>query len=481
MAKIIIENHQARLLGVIDKHVVRKLSRELSYQVQGHQFMNVPGWDGRYRLLKKTGYFPIGLLSRVKKVLKESDINYEEIDKRAPIKYGLSLKLNKDSHFEARTYQAEAIDTCLKKESGIIRIATGGGKTLIIGRIAGEMNIKTVIYVIGIELLYQMKDTMEALFPNTKIGIVGDGQCDIQDITIATVWSAAAAFNKKITMIDSDLTSESPKKTKLINKQSVRNMVNESELIIIDECQYAAAETIQFLHRESYNARHRFLFSGTPWRETGDDLLIEAVGGQRIVDIDASFLIERGFLVPPEIHFINVPTMKKPGGTYSEVYKNYIEKNSTRNMLIIEATKQLVDMGRKVLILVTKVDHGKTLLQDLSSDLRVASLDGRNSTVDRLENIGKMKNGELDVLIASKIFDQGVDIPNLDALVLAGSGKSGARALQRIGRVIRKNDGKDRAIVVDFKDNCKYLRNHSKARYKIYKTERLFEIKVQSE
>ena len=52
-------------------------------------------------------------------------------------------------------------------------------------------------------------------------------------------------------------------------------------------------------------------------------------------------------------------------------------------------------------------------------------------------------------LIASKIFDQGVDIPNLDALVLAGSGKSSGRALQRIGRVIRNAPGKKKAIVVE--------------------------------
>ena len=88
-----------------------------------------------------------------------------------------------------------------------------------------------------------------------------------------------------------------------------------------------------------------------------------------------------------------------------------------------------------------------------------------------------MKDGKLDVLIASKIFDQGVDIPELDALILAGSGKSSGRALQRIGRVIRKNDGKSIAIVVDFYDNAKYLRDHSEIRRKVYETEPAFSIK----
>jgi superfamily II DNA or RNA helicase len=79
-------------------------------------------------------------------------------------------------------------------------------------------------------------------------------------------------------------------------------------------------------------------------------------------------------------------------------------------------------------------------------------------------------------LVASKIFDQGVDIPELDALILAGSGKSSGRALQRIGRVIRLSKGKEKAVVVDFFDNCKYLKDHSESRIKIYESEPGFNI-----
>ncbi len=135
-------------------------------------------------------------------------------------------------------------------------------------------------------------------------------------------------------------------------------------------------------------------------------------------------------------------------------------------------------MNKKCLILVTKIEHGKKILEMLKDDLRAESLDGSNKTSDRLSAIKKMQNGELDVLVASKIFDQGIDIPQLDALILAGSGKSSSRALQRIGRVIRKHTGKKNAIVIDFYDNCKFLREHSKARRKIYETESAFKIKM---
>ena len=250
-----------------------------------------------------------------------------------------------------------------------------------------------------------------------------------------------------------------------------------AKLFFVDECQYAAAETVQFLHRESVSARHRFLLSGTPWRENGDDILIEAVSGPKFYDITATELIDTGWLVRPYITFLNVPTIRNVGKTYPEVYNNFVVNNDFRNFQIANAAKKMSDAGRKVLILVTKVDHGKVIKDFLDPNLNVNSLNGMNSTGERMRAIREMKDGKLDVMIASRIFDQGIDIPELDALILAGSGKSTARALQRIGRVIRKKDGKTNAAVVDFYDNCKYLREHSQARYKIYSSEPGFKIK----
>lgn len=81
------------------------------------------------------------------------------------------------------------------------------------------------------------------------------------------------------------------------------------------------------------------------------------------------------------------------------------------------------------------------------------------------------------ITIASSIFDEGIDVKPLDALILAGGGKSQTRALQRIGRVIRPFDSKKDAVVVDFFDDMKYMRNHSKKRIKMYGTEKRFNIK----
>ena len=54
-----------------------------------------------------------------------------------------------------------------------------------------------------------------------------------------------------------------------------------------------------------------FFFQETPWRDSGDDILIEAVGGPKFYDLSATTLIRRDILVAPEIHFIDVPIARK--------------------------------------------------------------------------------------------------------------------------------------------------------------------------
>tara|TARA_A200000159_G_scaffold164883_1_gene197057 strand:- start:2061 stop:3581 length:1521 start_codon:yes stop_codon:yes gene_type:complete len=489
MLEIHINNVSCKFKGPLEQALVDELDILLSYSHPGYMFMTGGrggygsggkhgGWDGRVRLLQKSGTFPIGLLSMVSGFLEEKGVEYNVIDGRPKIRYGTPIK-QINQKFEPRDYQKKALATAWKKGSGIIKIATGGGKSYVISSIVAKYNIPTIVYVIGIELLHQMKETIESAY-GVECGIVGGGECDTsKEVTIMTIWSAAAAFNKKIKITDNDTTLDSKKHITALNKKLVREKVQSAQLFIFDECQYAASETLQFLHKASISARHRFLFSGTPWRDTGDDILIEAVSGPKIVDVSASFLIKKGYLVEPKILFLDVPVMRRVGSNYHDVYKNYIVENEDRNNLIVSSAKKLVSQGRKVLILVVRVNHGNVLLNALKDDFNVKFLDGAKSSKSRLESIKDMKNGDLDILIASKIFDQGVDIPELDALILAGSGKSTGRALQRIGRVIRKSEGKDKALVVEFFDNCKYLREHSESRIKVYESEPGFKIKVQ--
>ena len=482
LVTIKITNTKCQIFGQLDPKVIKILDYELSYQLAGYEHATnsgriYSGWDGRVRLLDKKMQFPIGLLKRAGKTLIEEGVEVQVQDLRSSPK-GPPLPIN--PKFLPRDYQTEVVDLAEKKGSGIIRMCTGSGKTSVISMLAGRFNVNTVIYVIGIELLYQMKETIERIL-GVKCGMVGDGICEIVDdgINICTIWTAAQAFGEKIELIDCDVTSSAKFKPGVQQKAKIQKMVKEAELFILDECQYAASKSLQFIHRVSESARYRFLLSGTPWREMGDDLLIEAVSGPKFYDLPASKLIAEGVLVPPKIFFMNVPKMKNLHGTYAEVYNSYIVRNITRNRMIYDAVDSLVLAKKKVLILISKVEHGQILFDMLKDNFDVDVLNGTSSSDTRMSAIQDMRDGKTEVLIASKIFDQGIDIPELDALILAGSGKSSARALQRIGRVIRSYPGKKWANVIEFWDNAKYLESHSTARLKIYKSEPGFQIKIE--
>jgi superfamily II DNA or RNA helicase len=82
------------------------------------------------------------------------------------------------------------------------------------------------------------------------------------------------------------------------------------------------------------------------------------------------------------------------------------------------------------------------------------------------------------ILIATTLADEGLDIPSLDALILGGGGKSSTRAYQRVGRVLRPSEGKEKAMILDFIDAAPYLDGHSQARLALYRHEQEFEVEI---
>ena len=212
--------------------------------------------------------------------------------------------------------------------------------------------------------------------------------------------------------------------------------------------------------------------SATPWRDKGDDILIDACFGKCIADISASFLIKRGYLVKPKIYFSKIDNMKGLRKTsYANIYKQAIVDNEYRNAQIVSMARRFYESERKVLILVKQIEHGK-LLEKLIPDS--IFMHGGTGKKKRENHLDIMRQGLPQITIASVIFDEGIDCKPLDTLILAGGGKSPTRALQRIGRILRPYPGKIDAIAVDFMDDCKYMKAHSSKRASIYRTEEEF-------
>lgn len=480
MVKIHLLNNKYAKLETSDLELISNIRKLLSYQQEGYQyspaFRNY-GWDGINYLINKNNQFSLGLLIEVENYLKDNKITYEVIDARKPIHYNDEIDLNdrlKELNLVPRDYQLEASEIVLKRNRGVIRAATAAGKTLIAALMTAKLNKPTIIYTIGIDLMDQFHKLFSKIF-NEPIGKIGDGHCDIQRINIATVWTIGKALKlKKEEIIIDDECSEEEYEEK--NTDKIIKMLEEAKVHILDECHIASAATIKAIYKK-INPEHLYGLSGTPYKSDDHELVVKSIIGEQLVNISATRLIEAGVLPTPIIKFINVPFIPVPNSTYQSIYKEYVVENEIRNNIILAQAKNLIDKKYKVLVLFRTINHGKILFKLFKdSGLRVGLLSGKDNLKKRDEVKDKINNDNIDVIVASTIYDIGVDLPIMSALIIAGPTKSYVKTMQRVGRCLRPYPGKKNVAIVDFIDNAKYLSTHSKQRLKIYSSEKAFKV-----
>ncbi len=488
MAKIVIKGNVSQIIEETDVEFILSLDKHLSFYIQGAEhtaafkgYLNRDGdwvkWDGFKKLLTPTLQFPSGLVERVKDFYQAANRPIEVLDKRSAKLPGTPRNILdnlKKIGKEPYPYQTEILDVIDKYDRGIIKVATGGGKSLIAALIAAKIGKKTIIYVIGKDLLYQFHEFFTQCF-DEPIGIIGDGRCEIHDINIASIWTVGQAIGMKKNeiLLDSDDDEESLNKAKYAD---ILKMMKETKLHIIDECHMSACETIQQIYKHS-NSEYLYGLSGSPWRDDGADLMIESILGKYIVNVPASRLIKEGYLAQAVIRFrVTPPYPYELERQYQSVYKKYVVENEARNGLILEAAKTLVGKGYQTLVLFNSLKHGKILYELFEQHMSCAILDGSNDKDEREKVKKDLMNHKIDCVLASRIFDIGVDIPSLSGLVIACAGKSTVKALQRVGRVIRKYPGKKFAVVIDFADQAPFLDTHARTRYRIYTSEEGFDV-----
>lgn len=482
--EIIINDDLCQIKNLTDPSIIRDLDNELSFFVQGAEhstaykgYYNKHGksvnWDGYKRLLSPALRFSLGLLPRVERFLNNHNHPYIVLDNRPLIKRAPECDISAFLANMGKTpfpHQIEALEAAKAQERGIIRIATGGGKSIVSAMITAYFNKPTIIYVIGKDLLYQFHDLFSKIF-QTKIGIIGDGKCEVHKINIASIWSIGQAFGLK-KQPDDDADEITIPKEKY---QDIRQAATQSAIHILDECHLAACDTIQGLFK-ILKPERLYGLSASPWRDDGADLLVENYLGTRIIDISAKTLIDSGHLVKPLIKFISTPKMKGLSNKkYQTIYSSYIINNDDRNEMIAKAAIKLTEQNYQTLVLFHNISHGEIIYDLLKDKISCELLSGADNSKTREATKKKLESREINCIIASKIFDIGVDLPSLSGLVVAGGGKSSVRALQRIGRVIRQYPGKTNAAIIDFADQAPYLLDHAEIRKKIYEQE--FEVK----
>jgi len=423
-------------------------------------------WDGTISLLQGSS-FPTGLLSKVLLRMQIAGVSVEFNDVRVrPRRIGPPLEMS--DKFEQREYQREAFNAARNADvRGIIKLPTGSGKTVLGTMLTALLHVPTLVIADKKVLIDQWVEAFHEMIkmPAGYVGRVqGKTNFEPSIITVASAQSLLR-WKKKNTDEWKKLMGLHPKGW---------------GLIIEDECHHLGADG-RYNVNMAIPAYHRLGFSATPLDREDANLRVVAACGPVFFELPSDDLIGIGMLAKPIIKF--VPIAKLYFGEherYIDVYRSGIVRNEQRNLQIVKMVKEQALKHKKVLVFVDFIEHGEILdamlLQeqvphiDDHPGMEAMFVHGEDKDRDDKFKWFKMPDGTVNVLVATEgLIGEGFDYKGIDVVVVADGGKSSIQTIQKIGRGMRATKDKKEVLIIDFADRCKYLREHSEERLKIWR------------
>ena len=201
---------------------------------------------------------------------------------------------------------------------------------------------------------------------------------------------------------------------------------------------------------------------------------MEGLLGRQIGRTEYDELQQNGVLAKPRVRIRLTPeaerfrTMK---GRYDKVYTAGIVEYRTRNVLVMEEARQLLDKDLTVLVMVEQIAHGENLMKIAKVVCPGAFVFLHGETADEIKAEEKkaFSSKKRRGVIATRIWGEGVNIKSVGAVINAVGGESEISTIQRFGRGLRRADGKDSVMLVDFFDrHHKHFLRHSGKRICTY-------------
>jgi superfamily II DNA or RNA helicase len=220
-------------------------------------------------------------------------------------------------------------------------------------------------------------------------------------------------------------------------------------------------------------APYRYAFTATEPKKLEEKLALEGLIGPTIGELTMEEAIDQNLIAKPKVKIIKFDYNRliHAEKTYPEVYRVGLIENTFKNRRIIKVTDQYISEGKKVLIMIVNVQHGKNLLEiarnlfKMKCEFVWGDVDWEKR--DRIKD--NLQNGGLDCVISNVVWREGVDIPAIDVVINAGGGEDANQTKQLVGRGLRRTKTKDSVIIVDFFDpSHHYLIKHFGSRFSLY-------------
>lgn len=423
-------------------------------------------WDGYIRMLRqpktKPPYFPSGLVPRLQRIAEKMRYSVRIVDKRERPEEGFP----EFPVIELRDYQEAAVEAGLRIGRGVFDMPPRSGKTRTMCELHRRISLPTLWVAPTDRIVQQTVSVLEGFFGKHYvrhlIGAAGQGEARHQKVVVCTAATSA-----------------------LLNEE----FLSTREMLVVDEWHHGAAKTYQNLFKACDHIYYRFGMTGTFFRSGSDELAMHGLLSNTIYRVSSAELVRRGYLVPTKVMFVPMPSHPKLRGAGSKFQGGFgtagIQEHKVRNQLVVYAAQQLHRLGRKVLILVGTKKQGNTIRQmlemfmprDPKAEFRAVefvSTDVPRSVQNRILD-SYLSGQEVKVLIGTSLLGEGVDLPNVDALVYAKGEKAEVTLTQNAYRVCTAIEGKRDAIIVDFADrHHRKLLGHSLERLEVYHNEPTF-------
>jgi len=322
-----------------------------------------------------------------------------------------------------RPYQNHAVDSFWHGGSGVVVLPCGAGKTIVGAAAMAKAKATTLILVTNTVSARQWREELlnRTSLTEEEIGEYSGSKKEIKPVTIATY--QVMTTKKKGEYAHLDLFD-----------------ARDWGLIIYDEVHLLPAPVFRFT--ADIQARRRLGLTATLVREDGREGDVFSLIGPKRFDVPWKEMQNQGYIAPAECIEIRV--------TLSEDERlNYAVSEDDSKYRIAAITPEKIKTVEKLLakhegeqILV--IGQYLEQLHRLSDDLKAPLITGETPIKERQELYEMFRQGEIKVLIVSKVANFSIDLPEATiAIQVSGTFGSRQEEAQRLGRILRpKIDGR---------------------------------------
>lgn len=315
---------------------------------------------------------------------------------------------------------------------GLVVLATGLGKTWLAAFDAKAMNARRILFVAHREeILDQAAQTFVRILPTAKVGYYAGKQRDNQaDVLCASVQTLGREAHLE------------------------RFGTDHFDYIVVDEFHHAAAPTYRRL-LAYFNPKFLLGLTATPERSDQSDILslcddnlvfecglFEGIRSQRLVPFHYYGIFDE-FVDYAEIPWRN-------GRFDPEQLSNRL---ATQNRALHALKEWRLRKQTRTLAFCVSVRHAEYM----ANAFRAAGINAEavygGSSMGRAEALDALRDARLDVLFSVDLFNEGMDLPEIDTVMMLRPTESKVLFLQQLGRGLRLAPPKEKLVVLDFIGN----------------------------